>query len=777
MRRWLLLSLICAANAHAGETEQVFNVVRSSVVTITVLDERKQVDGAGSGVILAPGQVITNCHVVQEASSIRVQTGDHEWDATIALSDVPRDLCKLDVPGLTAPSPEIRSYHDIQIGEPAYAVGNPLGFGIAISAGLVSAIGEHKGQLRLYSSAPISPGSSGGGLFDSHGRLIGIVTAFYPGAQNLNLVLPADWIAELPKRGVRWHAPTKSIPDPDWLSDSESLRVANKWAELAALSRHWRESYPTSARANVTLGMALVNTQQYQEAKEVLLVALQQDPYHATGLSYLAQARYHLGEKEAAMADLRRAISFSPTVGFYYYTLALWQAEKGEFDLAAATAETAIKLDPGNDFNWELLGELRQRQKRYAEAVEAYRAVLRLKPNHPMATPNLAAVLAATGESSAARQVLTTTHQNLPGDAMTWLNVGTGEEKDGHLAEAERAYRKALEINPSSADAWYLLGVHLQRVARTAEAEEALRQAVKHKPDMAMAWVVLADLIRNRGDKQGAKETYEKATTLVPSSAAAWYGLGTLRRELGDYPGAVTALDRAVRLDGKLAAAWALLGEMQVRTGHADAALQPLQEAEKLDPKNENTLAALTMYYGMTGDLNKGLVYANRALELNSSSALNWTNKGYTLLKLGRYPEAIQTLETATRLQPDLVAAQINLGEAYLRDKQLGKAIAALQQALKSAPKAADARLYLAQAYAGSNLFVQAKEHLQIVVNQLPNLPTAWALMTLVNLSQGNQPDAITAYNKLKTINPAMARDLSQRYRAQNPLSRITLPD
>lgn len=778
MKRWLLILLLCAAHAHAGETETVFNSVRDSVVTLTVYDERKEVDGAGSGVVVAPGRVITNCHVVQEAVAIQVRAGEKVWSATVALADSARDLCQLDVPGLTAPAAKIRSYREVQIGEPIYAVGNPLGFELAVSAGLVSSIGPHKGELRLFSSAPISPGSSGGGLFDSKGRLIGITTGFYPGAQNLNLAVPADWIAELPARGVPKVAVPASTPDPDWPGQSETHRIAGEWAKLAAWSRRWLEAYPKSAEAGSYLGFALLKLNQAEEGKQVLLAALQNDPLHAVSQGYLAETRFFLGEKQAAQADMQNAIVLSPAVGYFYLVRALWQRASGDIPGAFDSIQTALKLDPGNEFSWDVLANLHQRQQHFAEAAQASRSALRLKPNFPQASANLALSLAALGEASAARQTLmATTPTGDIVDAAAWLGVGVTEEKQGHFAEAERAYRKSLEISPTFADAWNSLGHYLIRVSRNTEAEEALRQAVKHKPNFAPAWVTLGDVALQRGDKAGAKEAFEKATVADPKYAGGWFGLGVVRSQLGDFTSAVSPLEQAIRLDPSRSAGWAYLGEMQFRSGQRDAAYKSLQQAEKLDSKNETALSALTMYYGMSGDPGKSLEYAQRALAVNSASAHHWNGKGYALIKLRRYPEAIPALETATRLQPDLIAAWINLGEAYLRSKQLGKAIATLEQALKLAPKATDAQLFISQAYAGSGQNDKAKEQLSRLVLQAPNFAHAWGLLTVVNLSQGNQPDALAAYAKLKLINSTMARELSLAFRKQNPMSTIQLPN
>ena len=778
MKRYFVLLLMCA-NAHAGEAEQVFKAVRDSVVTLTAYDERREVDGAGSGVVVGPGRVITNCHVVQEAVAIRVRAGDKEWDASVALMDTARDLCQLEVPGLKAPAAKIRSHRDVKIGEAIYAVGNPLGFGLAVSAGLVSSIGPHKGELRLFSSAPISPGSSGGGLFDSRGRLVGITTGFYPGAQNLNLAVPADWIAELAARGVPKLAAPTHTSDPDWAGQAESLRVAGEWVKLVTWSRRWREAYPTSAEAGSYLGFALLKSQQAEEAKQVLLTALQNDPRSAAAYGYLAETRYFLGEKQAAHADLERAIALTPGTGYFYLVRGLWQRSSGDIQGAMESIQASLKLDSGNEFTWDVLGNLYQRLQRHTEAVQAFRAALRLKPNFPAASTNLALSLAELGEAGAARQTLMTTPPtgDLLTDAATWLGIGYAEEKQGRFLEAERAYRKSLEIDPKFADAWNSLGHYLIRVRRNAEAEEALRHAVKFKPDFAQAWASLGDVILQRGDKGGAKEAYEKATVADPKNPGGWFGLGVTRSQQGDMVGAVSPLEKAVRLDPSKSAAWAFLGEIQFRAGQRETAFKSLQEAEKLDSNNEATLSALSMYHGMSGDPAKSLDYALRALAVNPASAHHWNAKGYALLKLQRFLEATSAFETATRLQPDLVAAWVNLGEAYMRTQELGKAIPTLEQALKLAPKATDAQLYIAQAYVGSGQTAKAKEQLTLLLRQSPNFAQAWVLMAMANLSQGNQADALEAYNKLKSINPAMARELSLAYRKQNPMSTIQLPN
>lgn len=779
MRQWpLMLLVLCAVPAEAGEAESVFEGVRDSVVTVASLDERGQIEGEGSGVVVGTGVVVTNCHVVQEAAAIRVRSGEKEFISSVTHWDAQRDLCRLEVPGLAAPPVRIRGHGDVHTGEAVYAVGNPLGFGLSVSTGIVSAVSRIKGEPQIFTSAPISPGSSGGGLFDGQGRLIGVTTRLFSGAQNLNVALPADWIAELPQRGSPRQQPAAaSGPDPDWLNQAESLRKSAQWTKLAELAYRWRETYPTSSSASAYLGQALINMRKLDESKQALSRALQHDPRNAGTLGYLAAVHRELGEKEAAMDNLRRALALDPSQGYFYRLLARWQGEDGALDEAVKNIQTAIRLQPWDELHWQVLGGLLQREKRYEEAAEAYRAVLRINPNNPAVTSSLARVLAVLGDRNAARQVLGAVAAGQAYDAQTWVGLGVAEEKQGRHAEAERAYRKALEINPAMPDAWYALSGVMLRTSRTKEAEDALRHALKHKPDSASAWVNLGGLLSQRGDKMGAKEAFEKATAADPSHAAAWYNLAIVRRELRDLPGGVAAAEAAVRIDPAKGAVWAYLGEMRLRLGRQEEALKALREAERIDPKNDLALQSLAMYYGTGGEPDKALGYAERALEINPASSESWSNKGYTLLKLKRYAEAAKAFETAIRLKPDLANPWINLGECYLRQGQLGKAIAALEKAVTLAPAAPDARLYIAQAYTTSGQHTKAKEHLNALIGRAPNFVPAWHLLTAVNIAQDNKQEALEAYARLKSLDSVKARELRERSRSQGlPLS-FDLPE
>ena len=182
--------------------DQVFSDVSNSIVRIVVMDDAHTPIGGGSGVVTARGTVITNCHVALKGPIVEVRAGKDSFPAHVALADETYDLCQLTVSGgFSAPTVEIGGMQYVRTGQKVFAIGAPQGLELTISEGIVSSLRETKLGTILQTTAPISPGSSGGGLFNISGQLIGITTFQLRSGQNLNFAVPADWIAEMSPRG------------------------------------------------------------------------------------------------------------------------------------------------------------------------------------------------------------------------------------------------------------------------------------------------------------------------------------------------------------------------------------------------------------------------------------------------------------------------------------------------------------------------------------------------------------------------------------------------
>lgn len=196
----LLTSMVCA---QSMEPDKLFAKISPSIWVVATYDGAEKRLGQGSAVVIGPGTLITNCHVLAKAKGFVIKQDNVLFGASLAYADVERDLCQIQVKNFTAPAVEMAATANLRVGQKVYAIGNPRGLEITFSDGMIS--GLRKGEddktvVRVQTTAPISPGSSGGGLFDGQGRLVGITTSMFRDSQNLNFAIPADWLSEVPAR-------------------------------------------------------------------------------------------------------------------------------------------------------------------------------------------------------------------------------------------------------------------------------------------------------------------------------------------------------------------------------------------------------------------------------------------------------------------------------------------------------------------------------------------------------------------------------------------------
>ena len=182
-------------------TEALYALLAPSVARVNVMDGQNRLLATGSGVVVGDGEVITNCHVTRSGPQLELQFSEKMYSASVIVADEQFDLCRMRVSGLSAKQVEIGSLADVRVGQKVYAIGAPQGLDLTISEGIVSSLRDipEKGIV-IQTTAAISPGSSGGGLFDSSGRLIGITTFQSRTGQNLNFALPAEWISKMTDR-------------------------------------------------------------------------------------------------------------------------------------------------------------------------------------------------------------------------------------------------------------------------------------------------------------------------------------------------------------------------------------------------------------------------------------------------------------------------------------------------------------------------------------------------------------------------------------------------
>lgn len=160
-------------------------------------DSNRQVlQGTGSGVVVAKGYVLTNYHVVENASMLEVTSGDDTYSATVAGYDESLDLAVLKVEDLPLEPVVLGDSDALKVGDWAICIGNPLSFTGTTTVGVISALNRevtskstdaygrrtNNVNLMIQTDAAINAGNSGGGMFNVAGELVGVPSMKYTGS-------------------------------------------------------------------------------------------------------------------------------------------------------------------------------------------------------------------------------------------------------------------------------------------------------------------------------------------------------------------------------------------------------------------------------------------------------------------------------------------------------------------------------------------------------------------------------------------------------------------
>ncbi len=187
-------------NAALTPTE-IYAKCSPAVFYIVVYDWSGHALGQASGFFISSdGTAVTNYHVIEDAYSAKVKTLDGKIYNVLGVcsSDANNDLAIIKVDGTGFPYLELGDSKSVSVGSTVYAIGNPQGLEGSISQGIVSFYyREIDNTPFMQITAPISPGSSGGALLDSAGRVVGVTTGGITTGQSLNLAVPINYLRAL----------------------------------------------------------------------------------------------------------------------------------------------------------------------------------------------------------------------------------------------------------------------------------------------------------------------------------------------------------------------------------------------------------------------------------------------------------------------------------------------------------------------------------------------------------------------------------------------------
>lgn len=263
-------ALMIARGAAAIEPSVLFERTTAQVVIVTTYDADQKQTAQANGISVGPLDVVTHCHIVKSARRIDVRHGENKRAVRLRFQDLERNLCQLTLeqplPGVQ-PIQEMIPSSQVKAGQTVFAISAPQGQDYTIVRGMLAGLRSKSGETArlLQTDIAITPGGSGSGLFDTEGRLLGLLTSGLVDEQNLNMVLPVEWIQELPRRNLERPAVEAAAEPAAPAAQAAKALPASSVDVLPGARFRYRMSTPHKVLGNVTMEVVSVSGDRIRE--------------------------------------------------------------------------------------------------------------------------------------------------------------------------------------------------------------------------------------------------------------------------------------------------------------------------------------------------------------------------------------------------------------------------------------------------------------------------------------------------------------------------------
>ncbi len=317
----LLILLVFAGLGPASDAapiREVADQVRPAVVEIigTVLATGDTSYGTGFA-LEDPTLVVTNAHVVRGVREAMVRTYEGALIASVEILHVDErvDLAVLRVKGLHAAALSLDESRAAEVGDPVVTVGHPRGYEFTVSNGIVSAVRSlDAGGVRLIqTTAPISPGSSGGPLLDTHGKVVGVCSLTLTEGQNINFAVPAVEVRPVLDEALRIErslaaADTRKLPADALVRLVRRHRESGDLVRAGDLVHEALALHPKSLPLLREAAEVAWSSSNYQEVASLVDRMQEISPDYAPGRQIRAAYFAQVGRCQDAVDEARRSL-------------------------------------------------------------------------------------------------------------------------------------------------------------------------------------------------------------------------------------------------------------------------------------------------------------------------------------------------------------------------------------------------------------------------------------------------------------------------------------
>jgi len=376
-------------------------------------------------------------------------------------------------------------------------------------------------------------------------------------------------------------------------------------------------------------------------------------PQHLTGrLTEVA-----LGYQRMLAADPRHPQAL---VGMSLVALASRQ-----FEAAVKMASAAVEVAPRMGTAWVALGQALKADGRIEEAERAFDQAIRLDGMNELARLGLGELKIGAGHPEEAIFEFELALRRKPALVAAHLGLGNALAVMSRNREALERYEKALAFSPSLPEAEFAAGFVLARMGRTKEAETRYRRALVQRPDFAAAWMNLGSLLREQGREAYAEAALLRAVELRPDLVAGWINLAMLERERHRPAEAQKHLRKAFAMNPEQVETHIAWCQFCASREDLAGAWGWLRWAMARDPEHVEGANMQGILLHTERRFAEAIEAFDRAESMGHNAAAS--NRGNSLLDMGRMGEALKAHATAVERDPAHPGARYNLALTQLR--------------------------------------------------------------------------------------------------------------
>ncbi len=438
-----------------------------------------------------------------------------------------------------------------------------------------------------------------------------------------------------------------------------------------------------------------------EAAEATLTAAIERDENDADAHWLRGVVRLEAGAHDDALADLDRAVQLDPDDPAGWHDRGRVRAAIGQIGLAIEDYSQAVDLDPARAGAWADRGAAELARGNASAALTDLDQACRLDPAFARAHVDRGRALRALGREGDALRALDTAIARDRTVAAAWIEIGAIHRDGGRNDEAVQALTRAIEEAPGDPDTWAGRAAALLDMGDATGAIADLDEALIRRPDDPALYVLRGKAHQAAGAVWDALRDLSEAATLDPTSVEASRGLAEARLARGDHAGALRDLGRLVELapddpwaflrrggarvltgDGAGAVAdfvraaelapndpeaWVGRGDAHRMTGKLGLAAADYDHAIGLDPRVAGAFVGRAELHAAAGRTAEALIALSEAIRLAPGDPIGWLRRGRAhRIRPRDWGRAVEDLERATELDPDLVEGWVELGEALL---------------------------------------------------------------------------------------------------------------